>query len=156
MQEPPNLGFAPWETRNASYYLPSRTLDLEIGDLNELLHTLTYTQNLTIEVTTANGTLTYRNSEISGDTVCRFRLPSNFSCAPSLVSVLFDDYVLVNTHLLYASTPTITILTDTTTSTASTSTTVWASPLLELLTFSGAVGVACVVLFFVIKKGRSR
>jgi hypothetical protein len=137
-----------YDIDNVTYFTSSRALDIEIVDLNEPLHRYPYRQNLTLQVYTLNGTLTYRDMEASGNTTCRLYLPGNFTGNPTLVSILFTGYTLVNTYHLYTSTSAITLINDTvtTTPTGSFGGLIGASLLLPLLTLGGVVGIVLIVV----------
>ena len=136
-----------YDIDNVTYYTHSRALDVEIVDLNEPLHRYSYTQNLTLQVYTLNGTLKYTDVEVSGNCTSRLYLPENFTGNPTLVSILFTGYTLVNTYHLYTSTSAITLINDAVTTTT-------AGFMLPLLTLGGVVGVACVTLVVVTRVRR--
>ena len=124
----PNYSFS-----SVVYNQTSKMIHVEIQDLNEGMHSYTYTQQFELRIENPQGTLEYA-IELFGTTQIDLQLPTNVTQNPTRVVLGYDPFTLVQQDgelfsslytldISVVSVPTSTTTTTTTTSTSTSSTT---------------------------------
>jgi len=105
--------------KSVLYTASSNSLLIVIEDLNEDLHLRRYTQKFNIEVETTDDTIEFLDVQLYGTTEFVLILPESVTSTPTTVTLLYDEYSLIQLdHLIvsFISTSNITTATPTTTS----------------------------------------
>ena len=97
--------------QSAEYYESTNILVVTIEDQNEALHVANYIQNFSIEILTTDDEFTYPSIQLNGTTELLLHLPDDSTGYPTRISLLYDDFSLVqldNPLLRFISTSNIT------------------------------------------------